>query len=67
MTIQKDDVSCHVIDDVTTTSAATSLLMSAPRQMQTPLTGDYDQNIGTSVTKSNHHTSQTPLTTMSVS
>jgi hypothetical protein len=55
-------VSCHVIDDVTTTSTAMSLLTSAPRQMQTPLTGDYDQNIGTSVTKSDHHTSQLPLT-----
>jgi hypothetical protein len=42
-------------------SAATSLLTSAPRQMQTSLTGDYDQYIGTSVTKSNRHTSQTPL------
>jgi hypothetical protein len=51
---KKDDVSYHVIDDVTATSA--------PRQMQTPLTGDYDQNIGTSVTKSDRHTSQTLLT-----
>jgi hypothetical protein len=59
---KKDDVSYHVIDDVTATSAATSLLASAPRQMQTPLTGDYDQNIGTSVTKSDRHTSQTLLT-----
>jgi hypothetical protein len=39
MTIPKDDVSCNIIDDVTTTSALTSLLMSASRQMQTPLTG----------------------------
>jgi DNA-binding LacI/PurR family transcriptional regulator len=40
---KKDDVSCHIIDDVTATAAATSLLMSAPRQMQMPLTGDYDE------------------------
>jgi hypothetical protein len=33
--------------------------------MQTSLTGDYDQYIGTSVTKSNRHTSQTPLTASS--
>jgi hypothetical protein len=59
---QKYDVSCHIIDDINATLAAMSLLMSAPRQMQTPLTGDYDQNIGTSVTKSDRHTPQTPLT-----
>jgi hypothetical protein len=35
--------------------------------MQMPLTGDYDQNIGTSVTKFDRHTSQTALTAMSVS
>jgi hypothetical protein len=44
------------------TSTATLVATSAPCQMQTPLTGDYDQNIGTSVTKSNRHTPQTPLT-----
>jgi hypothetical protein len=35
--------------------------------MQTPLMGDYDQNIGISVTKFDHHTSQTALTATSVS
>jgi hypothetical protein len=35
--------------------------------MQTPLTEDYDQNIGTSVTKFDRHTSQTALTATSVS
>jgi hypothetical protein len=47
-------------------SAATSLMMSIPRQlprqMQTLLTIDYDQNIGTSVTKFDRHTPQTSLT-----
>jgi hypothetical protein len=35
--------------------------------MQTPLTKDYDQNIGTSVTKFDRHTSQMALTATSVS
>jgi hypothetical protein len=35
--------------------------MLAARQMQTLLTEDYDQSIGTFVTKSGRHTSQTPL------
>jgi hypothetical protein len=44
MTIpKKDDISFRIIDDVTATSAAMSLLMSAPRQMQMPLTRDYDE------------------------
>jgi hypothetical protein len=43
MTIPKDDVSCHIIDDFTATVAATSLLMSAPCQMQMSLKGDYDK------------------------
>jgi hypothetical protein len=43
MRFQNDVVSCHVIDDVNAMSASTSLMTSAPRQMQTPLTGDYDE------------------------
>jgi hypothetical protein len=58
-TIPKSYVSCYVINDITATSAATSLLTSPPRHLPAWHTAGYDQHKTTSVTKPDRHTTVT--------